>query len=200
MEIVNFSYDRKNMEENEMQGKFGKNTWKVKFIRIAGQLLVLACICAIVAVVVWKARKIQFSMDILSADFLVGILGFILSVLLIIYIVKRNEWSNKRQIIVFGIVGAVISEVSDVVLGARFGSLAWVFVIAAVLAKVGLIAIPLYLELFCILGSGISGIIGSMSKETQEMLAQIIDPEIPLTIIMILPLILIIFKVRIHDR
>lgn len=183
-----------------MQGKFGKNTWKIKFVGIAGRLLVIACICAIVAAVVWKAREIQFSMDVLSADFLTGVLGLILSALLIIYIIKRNEWSSKGQIIVFGIAGAVISEAADVVFGAQFGSLAWVFVIAAILAKVGLAAIPLYLELFCTLGSGIAGIIGSMSKETQEMFTQAVDPDIPLLIIIIVPLILIVYKVRIHDR
>lgn len=183
-----------------MQGKFGKNTWKIKFVGIAGRLLVIACICAIVAAIVWKVREIKFSMDVLSADFLTGVFGLILSVLLIIYIIKRSEWSDKGTIIVFGIAGAVISEVADVILGAQFGSLAWVFIIAAILAKVGLIAIPLYLELFCTLGSGISGIISSMSEETQEMLTHVVDPDIPLLIILIVPLILIVFKVRIHDR
>ena len=185
-----------------MQGKYGKNTWKVKLAEIVGKLLVIACICGIVVAIIWLAKKVEFTIDFSSADFLTGVLELILAILLIGYIIIRNEWSDTGMIVAFGVIGAILSEVFDIVLGTHTKQLVGLFIIAAILAKVGLAAIPLFLELFCIAGAGITGIISSMSEETREMCAKIFNfnEDVLVLVITVIPLLLIVLKVRIHDR
>lgn len=190
-----------------MQGQFGKNTWKVKLAGIVGKLLVVACICGVVAAGVWlvqnkiKFGSVSFGIDFLNVNFVCGILELLLAVALIICIIGYGEWSECGWIIGIGVIGAIVSAVAYAVFDVQCSSYIGVFITAAVLAKLGLKAISLWLDLFLLLAASIVNFSVCVPEEVQDFFAHIIDTNsTAFFVCMGVPLVLIAWKIHIHDR
>lgn len=192
-----------------MQGKFGKNTWKVIATGIAGKATVVVCVALLLFIGYdqllptlknFTATVPEVKMQRISSDFFLGLVQLVIAVGMIVFIIRNHEWPKKQLLMKTGIAGAIISEVADAMLGFNCVGMVGVFVIAAVLAKVGLTVIPLYLELFIVLGYGLVNIIKVLPQNIQDVCGAFVGSTLGLVLLIALPPILIALKVYMIDK